>query len=89
MSQTGLAVFDSTLQTTNTWLHEVMEEAIGDRAITPDAICLGIAGVDPSHIAANNHREAPAEGLGNHHRFTLLKGDFIACGNQHRVAIAL
>src|SRR5204863_5872110 len=32
-------------------LHEVMEEAIGDRAINsrpivPDAICLGIAGVD-------------------------------------------
>lgn len=27
-------------------LHEVMEEAIGDRPITPAAICLGIAGVD-------------------------------------------
>jgi N-acetylglucosamine kinase-like BadF-type ATPase len=27
-------------------LHESMEEAIGDRAITPSAICLGIAGVD-------------------------------------------
>src|SRR5690242_15663248 len=27
-------------------LHEVMESAIGDRPITPDAICLGIAGVD-------------------------------------------
>ena len=27
-------------------LHEVMDEAIGDRAITPAAICLGIAGVD-------------------------------------------
>ncbi len=27
-------------------LHEVMETAIGDRAITPEAICLGIAGVD-------------------------------------------
>ena len=27
-------------------LHEAMEEAIGDRAIVPDAICLGIAGVD-------------------------------------------
>jgi N-acetylglucosamine kinase-like BadF-type ATPase len=27
-------------------LHEVMEEAIGDRAIEPSAICLGIAGVD-------------------------------------------
>jgi len=27
-------------------LHEVMETAIGDRAITPSAICLGIAGVD-------------------------------------------
>src|SRR5216684_573498 len=27
-------------------LHEVMEEAIGDRGITPAAICLGIAGVD-------------------------------------------
>jgi len=27
-------------------LHEVMETAIGDRAITPTAICLGIAGVD-------------------------------------------
>src|SRR5205814_4597970 len=27
-------------------LHEAMEEAIGDRAITPAAICLGIAGVD-------------------------------------------
>jgi glucosamine kinase len=26
--------------------HEVMEEAIGDRDITPSAICLGIAGVD-------------------------------------------
>ena len=27
-------------------LHESMEAAIGDRAITPAAICLGIAGVD-------------------------------------------
>ena len=27
-------------------LHDVMEEAIGDRAIVPAAICLGIAGVD-------------------------------------------
>src|SRR5438270_11088574 len=27
-------------------LHEVMESAIGDRDITPAAICLGIAGVD-------------------------------------------
>lgn len=27
-------------------LHHVMEEAIGDRPIVPDAICLGIAGVD-------------------------------------------
>ena len=27
-------------------LHEVMEQAIGDRAIVPSVICLGIAGVD-------------------------------------------
>src|ERR1700730_6165622 len=27
-------------------LHEVMEEAIADRGISPAAICLGIAGVD-------------------------------------------
>jgi N-acetylglucosamine kinase-like BadF-type ATPase len=27
-------------------LHEVMESAIGDRQITPSAVCLGIAGVD-------------------------------------------
>src|SRR6267154_428428 len=27
-------------------LHEVMEQAIGDRSIVPAAICLGIAGVD-------------------------------------------
>ena len=27
-------------------LHEVMETAIGDRPITPSAICLGVAGVD-------------------------------------------
>jgi N-acetylglucosamine kinase len=27
-------------------LHEVMEKALGDRDIRPDAICLGIAGVD-------------------------------------------
>jgi N-acetylglucosamine kinase-like BadF-type ATPase len=27
-------------------LHEVMETALADRGITPDAICLGIAGVD-------------------------------------------
>jgi N-acetylglucosamine kinase-like BadF-type ATPase len=27
-------------------LHEVMERALGDRAIVPEAICLGIAGVD-------------------------------------------
>jgi len=27
-------------------LHDVMEEAIGDRSITPAAVCLGIAGVD-------------------------------------------
>jgi len=33
-------------------LHEVMEQAIGDRAITPTAICLGIAGVDRPDDAA-------------------------------------
>src|SRR5690606_36354101 len=27
-------------------LHQVMDEALGDRDIRPDAICLGIAGVD-------------------------------------------
>jgi N-acetylglucosamine kinase-like BadF-type ATPase len=27
-------------------LHEVMETALGERGISPDAICLGIAGVD-------------------------------------------
>src|SRR5947199_3182138 len=27
-------------------LHDVMETAIGDRAVTPAAVCLGIAGVD-------------------------------------------
>src|SRR6185503_17043870 len=27
-------------------LHELMETAIGDRPVTPAAICLGIAGVD-------------------------------------------
>src|ERR1700682_5002857 len=27
-------------------LHEVMEAALGDRPITPSAICLGVAGVD-------------------------------------------
>ena len=27
-------------------LHRVMEDALGDRDISPDAICLGIAGVD-------------------------------------------
>lgn len=33
-------------------LHEVMEEAIGDRSIVPAAICLGIAGVDRPDDAA-------------------------------------
>ncbi len=33
-------------------LHEVMEEAIGDRDIIPAAICLGIAGVDRPDDAA-------------------------------------
>lgn len=33
-------------------LHEVMEEAIGDRNIVPAAICLGIAGVDRPDDAA-------------------------------------
>jgi N-acetylglucosamine kinase-like BadF-type ATPase len=34
-------------------LHAVMEEAIGDRPLRPDAICLGIAGVDrPADAAA-------------------------------------
>ncbi len=33
-------------------LHEVMEEAIGDRPIMPTAICLGIAGVDRPDDAA-------------------------------------
>jgi N-acetylglucosamine kinase-like BadF-type ATPase len=33
-------------------LHEVMEEAIGDRPIVPAAICLGIAGVDRPDDAA-------------------------------------
>ena len=33
-------------------LHEVMETAIGDRAIVPAAICLGIAGVDREDEAA-------------------------------------
>src|SRR5436853_4991105 len=32
-------------------LHEVMEMAIGDRAIVPAAICLGIAGVDRADAA--------------------------------------
>ena len=35
-------------------LHEVMETAIGDREITPDAICLGIAGVDREDEAARD-----------------------------------
>ena len=33
-------------------LHDVMEEAIGDRQIIPAAICLGIAGVDLQDDAA-------------------------------------
>ena len=34
-------------------LHHVMDAAIGDRDVRPDAICLGIAGVDrPEHTAA-------------------------------------
>ena len=33
-------------------LYQVMEEAIGDRDIVPDAICLGIAGVDRPDDAA-------------------------------------
>jgi N-acetylglucosamine kinase len=33
-------------------LHEVMEEALGDRAIVPAAICLGIAGVDRADDSA-------------------------------------
>jgi N-acetylglucosamine kinase-like BadF-type ATPase len=33
-------------------LHHVMEEAMGDRNIVPDAICLGIAGVDRPGDAA-------------------------------------
>ena len=33
-------------------LHRVMEDAIGDREIVPDAICLGIAGVDRPDDAA-------------------------------------
>ena len=33
-------------------LHEVMEEAVGDRTIVPAAICLGIAGVDRPDDAA-------------------------------------
>ena len=33
-------------------LHEVMEEAIGDRDVVPAAICLGIAGVDRAEDAA-------------------------------------
>ena len=33
-------------------LHQVMEEAIGDRTVVPEAICLGIAGVDRPDDAA-------------------------------------
>jgi N-acetylglucosamine kinase-like BadF-type ATPase len=33
-------------------LHQVMEEALGDSGIVPDAICLGIAGVDRPQDAA-------------------------------------
>lgn len=33
-------------------LHQVMEDAIGDRAVVPGAICLGIAGVDRPDDAA-------------------------------------
>lgn len=33
-------------------LHEVMEDALGDRSIVPSAICLGIAGVDRPGDAA-------------------------------------
>jgi N-acetylglucosamine kinase-like BadF-type ATPase len=33
-------------------LHQVMEDAIGDRAILPQAVCLGIAGVDRDEDSA-------------------------------------
>lgn len=39
MSATGLEVFDSTLQKTNTWLHELMEElAVDDRHLAYSAL---------------------------------------------------
>jgi hypothetical protein len=35
MSVTGLAAFDSTVQTTNIWLHELMDEMAGRIATPP------------------------------------------------------
>jgi uncharacterized protein (DUF2267 family) len=34
MSATGLDVFDKTLQTTHTWLKEIMEELGSDRQVS-------------------------------------------------------
>ena len=44
-------------------LHEVMEAAIGDRDITPAAICLGIAGVDREDEARDGSRHHAAHRL--------------------------
>ena len=44
-------------------LHDVMEDAIGERDVTPAAICLGIAGVDRPDDAADGARDHEAHRL--------------------------
>ena len=57
-------------------LHEVMETAIGDRAIAPSAICLGIAGVDRKDDARIVH--AIMRRIGDKSRLLVVNDALIA-----------
>jgi N-acetylglucosamine kinase-like BadF-type ATPase len=70
-------------------LHQVMEEAIGDRPITPAAICLGIAGVDREDEARTVR--AIMRRIGHHSRIVVVNDALIAlvagAGNEPGIVI--
>lgn len=54
MADTGLPVFDKTLQTTHIWLNEIMEELGPDRALAWKSLSVGrlCSGSAIRHISA-------------------------------------
>lgn len=62
MSATGLDVFDKTLQTTNTWLGEIMDEIGPDRELawhTLGAVLRGIRDWIPAELAVHLGAQLP------------------------------